>query len=988
MLMSAGFGKTAAGQEKEAYIELKYGYALYFYYDENRASHTQYEVRTINLNDVSDNPEWPWYEFKDDIASINFDASFSDATPKSYKNWFKGFSGKTFYLSKINLSEATTVAGMFEGCNKLKQLYFTGNTQNLTDMSNMFNGCENLFFVDLSTVDTKNVTDVSNMFKGCTKLSNDQYFTIGDGWDISGLDDEHKAGIFDESGVLEYMQQMMLSPFQKVQVTLPEHLIFTGNIKPDEGKVRAGSQLKFCVEDGYNEDDLYPKGFGFDIEDVYDRWILENGIKIHFLNVPYQDVQVLPNYLVTYIQDNDGLANIEEPEETLLKGTKVTKIPSLIHQDDIFSNDGFVGWYTDPNYAEGTKWEWNTPVTTNLTLYPKWEPDKFKIVTNSNNFILLKSSTLENVTIKDTLWTYIYRNGIPKREGSHNYAAKVEDKGNINFKPPLLLWYYGVEYRNIISSTNGQGESFDINMVNSEDSKCQPITISVTMATINATINGKPYDANKKYRPSDQLIIEIPETNRPKDSDFKITEKINNSEEKTLTIDGKKYTHTFTEKEGGNNTFEVKVLSCDDGATFDYTTIDEYKINIELPYTITFSPNGHGTTPEEQSVYEGEKATKPNDPTENGWFFTGRWYTEADCQNEWNFSESTVSANTTLYAQWEKITHSVTFIDGTYSSSTSVNHGDKVAAPNLNNKEGYTLSWTLNEKEYDFTQPVTEDITLKALWTANEKTITPIISVTLESTTIKYPLDHDKYCNNQEPSAIIHYSVDEKSTQPTHYSITFDNTSIPEQNGEINNIGTIEIPMIGIPTGEYAATINFTNDTENAQPSEANFTLYAAIPPDVILKLYHNVIFANNHDSLYNKYQWRKDGKDIAGATKQYYTERPELTGNISVLLTPFVGDPIETCPFPTGVSVKKLASNIKVYPNPATAGKEFKVEILDFADDNDYKLLIFSNEGALIKTVTTREHITEVSLPRGIFTIALTANGEKCGYFKFIVEK
>ena len=325
---------------------------------------------------------------------------------------------------------------------------------------------------------------------------------------------------------------------------------------------------------------------------------------------------------------------------------------------------------------------------------------------------------------------------------------------------------------------------------------------------------------------------------------------------------------------------------------------------------------------------------------------------------------------------------------------TTFSPGDPQITLKEPSKEGYTfIGWTeiigketIQHSKYDeiTINPSTDRFNRKYI--ANYEKI-PALSVNLTDE-VNYPLDHDKYCNNQEPSAKLSFTIDEKSPlPPTNYTITFGNNTI---SGDIPpNSNTIEIPMDGVSRGEYDATIQFFDNTNTATPTTKSFKLKANIPPkDVILYLYHNVIFVNNHDLLFSKYQWRKDGKDIVGATRQYYTERPELTGTFTVLITPFVGDPVETCPFPTGVSVKKSATDIKVYPNPATAGKGFNVEILDYVADTNYKILIFSNEGSLVKTISTRERITEVSLPHGIFTIALTANGEKCGYFKILVEK
>jgi len=67
-------------------------------------------------------------------------------------------------------------------------------------------------------------------------------------------------------------------------------------------------------------------------------------------------------------------------------------------------------------------------------------------------------------------------------------------------------------------------------------------------------------------------------------------------------------------------------------------------------YTVSFSANGHGTAPAAQTVTEGNKATKPANPTAAGYTFGG-WYTEAQCRNVYDF-DTPVTENLTLYAKW------------------------------------------------------------------------------------------------------------------------------------------------------------------------------------------------------------------------------------------------------------------------------------------------------------------------------------------------
>lgn len=73
---------------------------------------------------------------------------------------------------------------------------------------------------------------------------------------------------------------------------------------------------------------------------------------------------------------------------------------------------------------------------------------------------------------------------------------------------------------------------------------------------------------------------------------------------------------------------------------------------IPVAYTISFDMNGHGRQVDAQKVNEGAKATKPADPTTEGYNFKG-WYADENLTNEFDF-ETAIRADTTVYAKWEK----------------------------------------------------------------------------------------------------------------------------------------------------------------------------------------------------------------------------------------------------------------------------------------------------------------------------------------------
>ena len=69
-------------------------------------------------------------------------------------------------------------------------------------------------------------------------------------------------------------------------------------------------------------------------------------------------------------------------------------------------------------------------------------------------------------------------------------------------------------------------------------------------------------------------------------------------------------------------------------------------------WPVDFDMQGHGEPVDRQLVEDGNKATRPAPaPTAEGYVFKG-WYTEAACQNEFNFTNTPIKKVTTVYAKW------------------------------------------------------------------------------------------------------------------------------------------------------------------------------------------------------------------------------------------------------------------------------------------------------------------------------------------------
>lgn len=134
-------------------------------------------------------------------------------------------------------------------------------------------------------------------------------------------------------------------------------------------------------------------------------------------------------------------------------------------------------------------------------------------------------------------------------------------------------------------------------------------------------------------------------------------------------------------------------------------------------YTVTFDDNG-GSGSVTESVREGKVVEKPTEPVKEGYRFLG-WYLDDE---EFDFSKP-IKKNIKLIAKWEKIAdgekeiYNVKFDDGNEIQNAKTNEEGYVKELSTPVKEGYQfLGWYLDDEEFDFSKPVTRDMTLVAKW--------------------------------------------------------------------------------------------------------------------------------------------------------------------------------------------------------------------------------------------------------------------------------
>ena len=114
-----------------------------------------------------------WNAQKENIKKVVFDASFAIARPTSCYKWFNGCANLTDIegIENLNTQNVTDMSWMFNCCYALTSLDVSNfNTEKVTNMSNMFGSCEKLSSLDLSNFNTKRVEDMSFMFSVCSTL--------------------------------------------------------------------------------------------------------------------------------------------------------------------------------------------------------------------------------------------------------------------------------------------------------------------------------------------------------------------------------------------------------------------------------------------------------------------------------------------------------------------------------------------------------------------------------------------------------------------------------------------------------------------------------------------------------------------------------------------------------------------------------------------------------------------------------------------------
>ena len=140
----------------------------------NKPADVAGEYSCFDINgQTEEHPEWSEIFKKPEVTTVVFDESFKYFYPTSCREWFStGYYLKNIEgLEYLNTNEVTDMSQMFKACYSLPNIDLTHfNTDKVTEMDQMFYACWSLTTLDLSEFNTSSVATMYQMFMSCNSL--------------------------------------------------------------------------------------------------------------------------------------------------------------------------------------------------------------------------------------------------------------------------------------------------------------------------------------------------------------------------------------------------------------------------------------------------------------------------------------------------------------------------------------------------------------------------------------------------------------------------------------------------------------------------------------------------------------------------------------------------------------------------------------------------------------------------------------------------
>ena len=420
----------------------------------------------------------------------------------------------------------------------------------------------------------------------------------------------------------------------------------------------------------------------------------------------------------------------------------------------------FDGWYSGDSLYDFT-----TPVTDDLTVEAHWTKNTYTVSFDSNGGSDVDSQQVE---YKDT----VSQPDNPTLDG-YTFQGWTLDGDPYDFNTPVTssitlkaLWSKNtpVAKKHTVTFDSSEGSKVDSQTVKEGDPVSKPDNPTREGYTFNGwLLGGDPYDFTTPVMQDLTLTASWTKNKSTYTVKFDLNGGDGNIADQKVkegsTIDRpanptrEGYTFMGWQYEDSDWNFLNTVAS-------NMTLTAQWKRNEVKKYTVAFD-TADGTSIDPQTIRDGGKVSKPDDPTREGYEFKGWTLNGVD----YDFT-APVKADLVLTAVWTPVkpkTYTITFDTdgGTVVPSQTVKDKGTATEPTAPTKTGYEFKgWLLDGKTYDFTTPVTKDVTLKAKW---EKT-------KVESYTVAF--------NSAEGSEVASQTVEQGKTavkpdDPTREGYTF-----------------------------------------------------------------------------------------------------------------------------------------------------------------------------------------------------------------------
>ncbi len=414
-------------------------------------------------------------------------------------------------------------------------------------------------------------------------------------------------------------------------------------------------------------------------------------------------------------------------------GDKLIKLEydSLVSEPESLTKKGhtFIGWYSDAQYGKAWNFVTDRVSDSDLTLYAKWQVNKYKITFNGNG----GNTVVKTIDYGDELGVL----PVSQRDGYHlkgwytkavdgesisentkvddsdaeyfaqwnviDYQIQYDLKDGINTGNPDTYNYESGEIT--LNEPTKKGSTFMGWTFEGQEEPIKEVTIpSGSFGDKKFTANWKVIEFSIKY----ELEGGTNNSNNPTTY---------TADDKITLLAPRKEKHMFTGWTYKGMSTPQKDVVIDQGSEGDKIFTAHWK---QAEWQVTFDAQG-GTNINAIWIATGELVNAIEAPMRVGYTFDG-WYKDAATTIPWDFDQDKVNSNLKLYAKWKVQDMTITFDSqgGSNVSQIITPFGKVIGTLSSPTKEGYQfLGWYSDmvggTKLYETTL-IQQDATYYAQW--------------------------------------------------------------------------------------------------------------------------------------------------------------------------------------------------------------------------------------------------------------------------------